>query len=62
LKIDKEEHISEFMYRLSDFIDEKVSDAMADCHDSYTGWGAHDADEKMRKALYELFEIGEEDE
>ena len=58
-KQQKRDQISDFICKLDDYVACVVSDATADCSDSYTGMGASKARGEMEDALYELFDIGE---
>lgn len=52
-----EEKIDDFMTNLEELISCEISDATADCSDSYTGMGASEAKRKLEKSLYRLFNI-----
>ena len=62
----KIEKINEFLYNLKDFISTKAQDivdsANADCWDSMVGMSSYNAESKLEKSLYKLFDIEIEEE
>ena len=62
----KKEKIDDFLYDLKDFISTKAQDivdsANADCWDSMVGMSSYNAESKLEKSLYKLFDIEEDEE
>lgn len=50
------------MENLEELISCEISDAIADCSDSYTGMGACEAKRKLEKSLYRLFNVKMKDD
>ena len=60
---DKKQLVQEIIRHIGDIIDNKVADATRDGYDSYAGIGSWQAESKLEKTLYKLFDIPfEEDE
>ena len=57
-----EDKIDDFMTNLEELISCEISDATADCSDSYTGVGACEAKRKLEESLYRLFNVKIEEE
>jgi len=53
----KKEKIDKFLDILDDHISNKIADATRDSGDSWGGMYSYQSEQKLKKALYEIFDI-----